>query len=128
MTIAYYEKLTQEDIDAGTSTVVKRNPNGGTHTGTQLGMHSFGEGQKSVTATWDPASIANGATEDVDVTYAGATLGDYVLASFSLDVAGLELSAQVTATNTVTATLANSTGAAVNLASGTLKVLVLKSL
>jgi hypothetical protein len=128
MSTAFYEKAVTEDLDTGTGTSAKRNPNGGTHTGTQIGMHSFGEGQKSVTATWNPASIANGATEDVDVTYAGAALGDYVLASFSLDVAGLELSAQVTATNTVTATLANSTGAAVNLASGSLKVLTLKSL
>ena len=128
MATAYYEKVVTEDLDVGTGTVSKRNPNGGTITGTQIGAHTLGEGQKSVTTTWDPASIANGATEDKDMTYAGAALGDFVLVSFSLDVSGLELSAQVTATNTVTATLANHTGAAVNLASGTLKALVLKSL
>ena len=47
--------------------------------------------------------------------------------SFSLDVTDLTLTADVTAANTVTAVLANLSGGAVNLSSGTLKVVVLKS-
>ena len=47
--------------------------------------------------------------------------------SFSLDVSDLTLTADVTAANTVTALLANNSGGAVNLSSGTVKVLVLKS-
>jgi hypothetical protein len=61
------------------------------------------------------------------VTVTGAALGDFVLVSFSLDVADLTLTAAVTATNTVTAQLSNLTGSAVDLGSGTVKVLVLKS-
>lgn len=77
-------------------------------------------------ATWDPASIANGAEAATDVTVTGAALGDFALASFSLDVTGLVLDAQVTTANTVTCVLANNTGAAVNLSSGTVYVKVFK--
>jgi len=53
-------------------------------------------------------------------------LGDYAMASFSLDVSDLVLDAQVTASDTVTCVLANNTGGAVDLASGTLYVRVLR--
>ena len=92
-----------------------------------MGIHSLGVTQAAGTTTWDPGSIAAGAEEAKDITVTGAALGDFALASFSLDVADLTLTVNVTATNTVTAVLANLTGAAVNLGSGTLKVLVLKS-
>lgn len=76
--------------------------------------------------TWNPASIADGNEEAKEVTVTGAALGDYAIASFSLDVADLVLDAQVTAANTVTCILANNTGGAIDLASGTVRVLVLK--
>jgi hypothetical protein len=123
----YYQTAVQEDLDVGTSTAEKRNPGGGTHTGTQIGIHSLGVNQAAGTTTWDPGSIATGAEEVKEITVSGAALGDFVLVSFSLDVADLTLTAAVTATNTVTAQLSNLTGGAVNLGSGTLKVLVLKS-
>jgi len=76
-------------------------------------------------ATWDAASIADGDAEDKDIVVTGAALGDFVTAvSFSLDLTGLQLTAAVTATDTVTATLSNSTGGAVDLASGTVRVVV----
>lgn len=75
-------------------------------------------------ATWNPASILDGDEVAVDVTVVGAKLGDFALASFSLDVADLSLTADVTAANTVTAVLANNTGGAVDLGSGTLRVKV----
>ena len=75
---------------------------------------------------WDPADIADGDKVAEDVTVTGAKLGDFAIASFSLDVADLVLNAQVTATNTVTVVLANNTGAAVNLGSGTVYVRVIK--
>jgi hypothetical protein len=78
------------------------------------------------TATWDAASIADGDEVAVEVTVTGAELGDFVLASLSVDVADLVLSAAVTAANTVTAVLANNTGGAIDLASATLKVRVIK--
>lgn len=77
-------------------------------------------------ATWDAASIADGDEEAKDVTVTGAALGDYAMASLSIDVADLVLNAQVTAANTVTCVLANNTDAAVDLASATVYVRVLK--
>lgn len=78
------------------------------------------------TTTWDASSIVGGAEEAKEITVTGAELGDFVLASLSVDVADLVLSAEVTAADTVTAILANNTGGAVDLASATLKVRVLK--
>lgn len=124
MTTAYYEKLCQEDIDTGNSTSTKRNPGGGQLTTTQVGLHTFAVGQKGVTTTWNPDSVAVGSFTSKDVTVTGAALGDFADASFSLDVQDLQLDAQVTAANTVTATLYNNTAAAVDLASGTLRVIV----
>jgi hypothetical protein len=127
MSTAYYDLLLTEDLNLGTGTGTKRNPGGGSLTGTQVGIHSFGVGTAAATATWNPGSIASGAEEAKEITVSGAALGDFVLVSFSLDVSDLTLTANVTAENTVTAVLANLTGAAVNLAEGTVKVLVLKS-
>ena len=126
MATNYYETAVQEDLDTGTGTASKRAPGGGTLTGTQINLSSFAVGQLKATTTWDPSSIANGAEEAKEITVTGAALGDLALASFSLDVADLQLDAQVTAANTVTATLSNNTGAAVDLSSGTLTVLVFK--
>ena len=78
------------------------------------------------TATWNPASIADGDNATTTVTVQGAALGDFVLASFSLDLSGLALCAYVSAADTVTAVLLNNTGAPVDLGSGTLKVRVSK--
>jgi hypothetical protein len=78
-----------------------------------------------VSATWDAASIADGDEVAVDVTVPGAALGDFAMASLSVDVADLVLSVAVTAANTATAVLANNTGGAVDLASATLRVRVI---
>ena len=71
--------------------------------------------------TWDPGNVVDGEMVSNDVTVTGAVLGDYAIASFSLDVADLVLDAQVTATDTVTVTLTNDgIGAGVDLSEGTL--------
>ena len=127
MSTAYYEKIVTEDLDVGTSSATKRHPAGGTITGTQVGVHSFAVGQALASTTWDPSSIANGAKEEKEITVTGAALGDFAIASFSLDTQGMALTADVTAANTVTCTLSNNTGGALNLSSGTLRVLVFKS-
>lgn len=124
MSTAYYEKLVQEDLDTGNGTTTKRNPGGGTLSATQVSLSSLAVGQASGSATWNPGAIASGSFEAKDVTVSGAALGDYAIASFSLDIVDLQLSASVTSANTVTCTLYNLTGASVNLDSGTLKVLV----
>lgn len=76
-------------------------------------------------ATVDPASILDGDEVAGEITVTGAVLGDFVLASFSLDVSDLVLTAQVTAADTVTWSLANNTGGTIDLASGTMRVRVL---
>jgi len=76
--------------------------------------------------TWDPANLPNGESLTQAVTISGVTFNDYPLASFSLSLEGLSLTAYVSDTNEVTVVLSNLTGAAVNLASGTLYVRVLK--
>lgn len=77
-------------------------------------------------ASWNPGSIADGDEAVTDVTVTGAALGDYAVASFSVDTADLAISASVTATNTVTVSLLNNTGGAIDLASGTVRVVVVK--
>ena len=77
-------------------------------------------------ATWNASSIANGAEEAKEVTVTGAQLGDFAIASMSIDITDLVLDAQVTAANTVTCVLANNTGGAINLGSGTVYVKVIE--
>lgn len=124
MSVAYYELLCQEDIDRGVDVVTKRNPAGGTQAGTQVGLHSFAVGGAAGSATWDPGAVSVGGEVSTAVTVNGAALGDFALASFSLDLAGLTLSAYVSAANTVTVVLSNLTSGAVNLSSGALRVIV----
>lgn len=78
----------------------------------------------SGSATWDAASIADGDEEVKEVTVTGAALGDFAIASLSIDVADLALVAAVTATDTVTCQLLNNTGGAIDLASATVYVRV----
>ncbi len=74
--------------------------------------------------TYDPPSLADGAGAEVDITVTDALLGDTAEASFSLDTQGINVDAQVTATNLVTVRLQNETGSTVDLGSGTLRVRV----
>jgi len=80
-----------------------------------------------VAVSWDPGSVASGEQSVAGiVNVPGAQLGDYAIASFSLDVADLVLDAQVTAEDTVSCVLSNNTADAVDLAYGTLYVRVLR--
>jgi len=76
--------------------------------------------------TWNPASIANTSSTSVAVSVPGAALTDFAQAAFSLDVTDLQLTADVTAADTVSCVLANNTGGAVDLGSGTVYVKVEK--
>lgn len=78
------------------------------------------------TATYDPPSIAAGATTTTDVTVTGAALGDIAAVSFSLDAAGVDIRGYVRAADTVRVMLTNTTGSPVDLASGTLTARVTK--
>lgn len=77
-------------------------------------------------ATWDPKSIANGASESINVSIPGTTLGDYAIASLGVDAAGLTLTAAVKSADRVTVTLANNTGCPIDLPSSSVRVLVMR--
>jgi len=120
-------QIMAEEIDLGTSTSTQAHAGGGDVNGNQVNLATFsraGAGGSATAATWNPSSIANGAEATTDVTVPGATLGDFALVSSDIDVADLSLTAQVTATDTVTVQLLNLTGAAVDLGSINLKILV----
>lgn len=88
----------------------------------------FGSWGLAATTTVDPASLAaGGRTTPATLTVTGAVLGDIVDASFSLDLQGAALNVYVSAANTVTYYFQNDTAGTVDLASGTLKVLVRKT-
>lgn len=72
--------------------------------------------------TYDPPSIAAGAVQTTTVTLNGAVVGDIVQAAFSKYHADIEISAAISAANTVTVKFKNTGAATVDLASGTLTV------
>lgn len=83
-------------------------------------------GYLSGTTTFDPASLADGAGATTTVTVTGAALGDIAIASFSLDLQGITVTAWVSATNTVSVRFQNESGGTLDLASGTLRASVIK--
>lgn len=76
-------------------------------------------------ATVDFASAGDDTEAAADITVTGAELGDIVLIAPGVDVTDGQLTATVTAANTVTAVFSNVTGGAINLASQTLTGVVL---
>lgn len=77
--------------------------------------------------TWDPGVIGDGNEEMEEVTVVGAAIGDPVIVSHTSDLADLELTASVTAEDTVTVVLSNSTGGDINVLTGLLEVSILKA-
>lgn len=76
---------------------------------------------KTGSKTWDPASVANGATTATTaVTVTGAKTGDEAYAKFSNALPTGAFLTAVASTNTVTVALVNNSGATLDLASGTL--------
>jgi hypothetical protein len=76
---------------------------------------------------WDPPSIAAGGSAQVNVPLPGARPGDFASASFSLSTSGVVFLAQVGATDVVTVTAWNRSGAAIDLAAGTVRARVAKA-
>ena len=78
-----------------------------------------------VKATLNAGSLADGAGETDDVTVPGVALGDMVIgASLAVDVAGLIVTAYVSAANVVSIRFQNESGGTVDLASSTLRLVV----
>jgi hypothetical protein len=76
--------------------------------------------------TLDLGSAADSGFASSDVTVRGAALGDFVLVSLGVDVADTVVVGAVTAANVVTVTVQNDSGGAVDLASTTVRIIVLK--
>lgn len=79
------------------------------------------------TGTFDPANAATGSGTfaSADIAAVGVALGDVVMGiSFDVDTIDSVLAAAVTAADVITVTLLNNTAGAVNLASGTVRVIV----
>ena len=79
-------------------------------------------------ATYDPASLIDTAGATTTVTVTGAALGDFVpMVSFDKDLQGITVTAYVSAANTVSVRFQNESGGTLDLASGTLRVVVAKA-
>ena len=82
-----------------------------------------------VRATLNADSLSDGAGVTVTVAVPGVALGDMVLsASLAVDVAGLIVTAYVSAADTVSIRFQNETGGTVDLASATLRLVVVRSI
>jgi hypothetical protein len=79
-----------------------------------------------VSATYDAASLADGAGATTTVTVPGAVLGDACVASLGVDLAGILMTCYVSAASTASVRLQNETTGTLDLASATLRVFVLK--
>lgn len=102
--------------------------NFGTNTNDTLFSVAQSLGGRPIVAskTYDPPSLATGATTFTDVTATGASVGDFVQVSFSLDQDQVEMSGYVRTANSVRVLLVNQKTSTVDLASGTLTVRVMK--
>lgn len=80
------------------------------------------KGEGSV--TYDPPNLADGAGTTTTVVCTPARLGQFAMASFSLDLQGITLTAWVSAQGVVSVRFQNESGGALNLASGLLSVRV----
>ena len=81
--------------------------------------------QGSETKDW--GSISDDTELEEDVTVTGAALGDFAVASMGVDTVAAQLTASVTAADTVTVVISNVSGSAIDLASQTLSVKVFKA-
>ena len=77
-------------------------------------------------ATYDPPSLANGDGVTTTVAVTGAEVGDFVDVSFSQNLQGIILTAYAYQTDGVAIRFQNESGGVVDLASGTLSVIVRK--
>jgi len=75
--------------------------------------------------SWTPGTIANNASVSTNVTVSGVVDGWIALASFSLPLGGMSISAAINAVNAVTVTITNNTGGALTLGAGVVRALVI---
>ena len=78
----------------------------------------------SGSATYDAGSLIDAAGVTTTVSVPGAALGDFAQASLSVSVAGITMTAWVSAADTVSVRLQNESAGTIDLASATLRVRV----
>lgn len=89
---------------------------------------AYNEGGLSGSATYNPPSLADGVGTTTTVTVTGVALADFVTSvSFSLDLQGITLTAYISGADTVSVRFQNESGGTLDLASGTLRVVVAKA-
>jgi hypothetical protein len=117
-----YELIVAEDLNLGVGTATVDMPAGGTATGHQINLSTFG---LMTTASWTPGAIAGGASATTTVSVPGCKLGDMAVASYSAALqAGLTISAHVSAADTVTVVIHNTTaGSLTPTAASTVRVI-----
>ena len=86
---------------------------------------AFGGQLLTNSVTYDAASLSDAAGTTKTVSVPGAALGDFAMASLSVDLAGITMTAYVSAADTVAVRLQNESGGTLDLASATLRVAVL---
>lgn len=75
---------------------------------------------------YDPPSLASLVATSVAIPVPGASLGDYVLISFSLDLQGISVAGYVESSGSIRAVFYNGTAGVLDLASGNLRAMVFK--
>lgn len=75
---------------------------------------------------FNPPSLANGESVSTTISIPGVVFGDIITPSFSADLLGLTLTANVSSPGNVTVTFSNMTGFNRDVASGAIRVLVTK--
>jgi hypothetical protein len=81
----------------------------------------------SGSATWNPASLDDGAGEtSSSVTVTGAALGDFCISSAPYDMQGIVATCYVDAADSAKIRIQNETGGTIDLASGTWRVRIIK--
>lgn len=76
-------------------------------------------------ATYDTASLIDAAGATTTVTVTGAALGDFVMVSLGVDLAGITVTGYVSAADTVSVRIQNESGGTLDLASTTITAVVL---
>jgi len=81
----------------------------------------------AVTCTLNAGNLVDGAGETDDVTVSGVALGDMVIgASLGVDLVGLTVTGYVSAADTVKFRIQNESGSTVDLASSTLRIVIVR--
>jgi len=94
--------------------------------GKGYGTHVGGPSLHRLVTAWSPPPLAAGTQTMTTLALPGAEPGDLVIASFSRDLRGLQLSAYVPARDTVAILLRNGTAGMADLGAGRVKVQLLK--